>query len=155
MCDERDPASITRRELAVGAASVVGLSIVGCAGTAKKFEPKTVEATDGIVELDTAEFPDLVTAGGMVAVRPAGERKPVLVMRIENDRFRVFSLQCTHLGCTLRWDDASQSLACPCHGSRFDDAGRVLEGPAKRSLDEYESRLMGTRLQFKLPPKEA
>jgi Rieske Fe-S protein len=161
MCDERDPASITRRDLALGAASVASvaslpiLSIMGCAGNAKKFETKTVQATDGIVELDTAEYPDLVTPGGMVAVKPAGERKPVLVMRIENDQFRVLSLACTHLGCALRWDDTAQALACPCHGSRFDDAGRVLQGPAKRSLDQYESRVMGTRLQFKLPAREA
>lgn len=148
MCDERDPASITRRELAVGAASLV---VVGCAGKAQKFDPKPVPVTEGLVELDTAEYPDLVTAGGMVALKPAGVKKPVLVMRIENDRFRVLSLQCTHLGCTLRWDDTSQNLACPCHGSRFDDAGRVLQGPAKRQLDEYPSEAWGTRVRFKVP----
>jgi Rieske Fe-S protein len=154
MCDERDPAGPTRRELAVGAASLAILPMipmVGCAGNAKKFEAKRVEAKDGFVELDTKDYPDLVTPGGMVALEPSGQKKPVLVMRIENDRFRVLSLECTHLGCTLRWDDTTQGLACACHGSRFDDAGRVLEGPAKRSLDEYPSQLSGTRLQFKLP----
>lgn len=147
MSDDEPPV-LTRRELVGAAASLV---VLGCAGNAKKFDAKPVPVTEGIVEIDTAEFPDLVTAGGMIALRPSGS-KPVLVMRVENDRFRVLPLQCTHLGCTLRWDDVAQVLACPCHGSRFDDAGRVLEGPAKRSLDELESQvLMGTRLQFKAP----
>ena len=44
------------------------------------------------------------------------------------------SLTCTHLGCTLRWNAAETSWDCPCHGSRFDHDGVVLEGPAVRDL---------------------
>ena len=42
------------------------------------------------------------------------------------------SLVCTHLGCTVTV--SASDLACPCHGSRFDRQGRVLSGPADRSL---------------------
>lgn len=42
------------------------------------------------------------------------------------------SLVCTHLGCTVTVSAAE--LACPCHGSVFDRQGRVLKGPADRSL---------------------
>ena len=41
---------------------------------------------------------------------------------------------CTHLGCTVTWDQAAQALACPCHGSRFDALGQVIQGPARRPL---------------------
>ncbi|MBQ4578293.1 MAG: FAD-dependent oxidoreductase [Clostridia bacterium] len=38
--------------------------------------------------------------------------------------------RCPHLGCALRWNAAERSWDCPCHGSRFDEAGRLLDGPA-------------------------
>jgi Rieske Fe-S protein len=44
------------------------------------------------------------------------------------------SLRCTHLGCLLRFNGAERSWDCPCHGSRFDVTGSVLEGPAVRPL---------------------
>lgn len=41
---------------------------------------------------------------------------------------------CTHLGGTLRWNDAERSWDCPLHGSRFAEDGDVIEGPAVRPL---------------------
>jgi len=38
--------------------------------------------------------------------------------------------RCPHLGCALKWNKAEHSWDCPCHGSRFDGDGKVLEGPA-------------------------
>lgn len=42
--------------------------------------------------------------------------------------------RCPHLGCALRWNAAEHSWDCPCHGSRFDERGRLLDNPANGSL---------------------
>lgn len=43
--------------------------------------------------------------------------------------------RCPHLGCRLAFNPAEQSWDCPCHGSRFDYTGRLLDGPAMQDLE--------------------
>lgn len=42
--------------------------------------------------------------------------------------------RCTHMGCKLEWNETEQSWDCPCHGSRYDADGKLLDNPAKRDL---------------------
>lgn len=42
--------------------------------------------------------------------------------------------RCPHLGCALKWNSAERSWDCPCHGSRFDCDGKVLDNPANGDL---------------------
>lgn len=42
--------------------------------------------------------------------------------------------RCPHLGCALKWNNAERSWDCPCHGSRFDKHGKVLDNPANGDL---------------------
>lgn len=46
--------------------------------------------------------------------------------------FTAISMKCTHLGCTV--DKSGESFECPCHGSRFDENGKLMRGPATRDL---------------------
>jgi Rieske Fe-S protein len=48
------------------------------------------------------------------------------------------SVRCTHLGCDVRFNFAERSWDCPCHGSRFDVDGAVLEGPAVDPLERRD-----------------
>lgn len=40
--------------------------------------------------------------------------------------------RCPHLGCALKWNPAEHSWDCPCHGSRFDENGKLLDTPAQK-----------------------
>ncbi len=45
------------------------------------------------------------------------------------------SKRCPHMGCALKWNSAEHSWDCPCHGSRFDENGILLDNPANRNLN--------------------
>jgi Rieske Fe-S protein len=45
------------------------------------------------------------------------------------------SAVCTHRGCVVEWNAVEKSWDCPCHGSRFDYDGHILQGPAQRELE--------------------
>lgn len=42
--------------------------------------------------------------------------------------------RCPHLGCALKWNSAEHSWDCACHGSRFDESGKMLDNPANGDL---------------------
>ncbi|MFD7658689.1 FAD-dependent oxidoreductase [Actinosynnema sp. NPDC059797] len=56
----------------------------------------------------------------------------------EDGGVHAVSARCTHLGCLVRFNDAERSWDCPCHGSRFDVDGNVLEGPATEPLERHD-----------------
>ena len=59
----------------------------------------------------------------------------VAAWRDEGGALHAVSARCTHLGCDVHWNPAERSWDCPCHGSRFDCDGLVLEGPATTPLE--------------------
>jgi glycine/D-amino acid oxidase-like deaminating enzyme/nitrite reductase/ring-hydroxylating ferredoxin subunit len=68
------------------------------------------------------------------AVIVEGVRK-LAVYRDERGDLHRMSAVCPHLGCIVAWNPAASTWDCPCHGSRFDKSGSVINGPAARNLD--------------------
>lgn len=64
------------------------------------------------------------------------------VYRTEEGELKACSAVCTHLGCIVHWNNAEKSWDCPCHGSRFDTDGEVLEGPALKALSPVGSKII-------------
>jgi len=54
----------------------------------------------------------------------------------ENSKIEDFGINavCTHLGCVVPWNQAENKFMCPCHGSQYNNQGKVVRGPAPLSL---------------------
>jgi cytochrome b6-f complex iron-sulfur subunit len=91
------------------------------------------------------------SAGSLVVAGPSDAFTPSSVtafpagrfylVRLADGGFLAVNRQCTHLGCSVPWDEASGRFACPCHASAFDLRGDVLAPPAPRPLDLFAVRI--------------
>jgi cytochrome b6-f complex iron-sulfur subunit len=61
----------------------------------------------------------------------------LFLIRRDDGGFLALSLTCTHLGCSVIWEEAKNRFICPCHSSAFDKSGNVINSPAPRALDYY------------------
>ena len=72
-------------------------------------------------------------APGSGAVMRRGLHK-VAVYKDPQDGVHECSAVCPHMGCVVQWNSLEQTWDCPCHGSRFDGMGGVVNGPANVGL---------------------
>lgn len=56
------------------------------------------------------------------------------VYRDKDDKYYFVSTKCPHLGCSLEWNQNELTWDCPCHGSRFDYRGNLINNPAMRDV---------------------
>jgi cytochrome b6-f complex iron-sulfur subunit len=85
--------------------------------------------------------------GGKVNAGRVEEFPPGTVSRIQKGRFYISRLEdgglialwqrCTHLGCTVPWQEELQRFHCPCHSSIFTPTGMLISGPAPRPMDLF------------------
>jgi len=69
--------------------------------------------------------------------------RPVLLIRVNETKWRAFGATCTHLNCTVQYRSESQQIWCACHNGFYDLNGRVVSGPPPRPLDEFVVRARG------------
>jgi glycine/D-amino acid oxidase-like deaminating enzyme/nitrite reductase/ring-hydroxylating ferredoxin subunit len=87
---------------------------------------------------DVASLGEIPSASG--AIVREGLSK-ICVYRDEHGQLHKHSAVCPHLGCIVSWNGAEHSWDCPCHGSRFDPYGRVIQGPAIGDLAAVEEKV--------------
>lgn len=71
---------------------------------------------------------------------------PCWVRRVEGGEFQVFAINCTHLGCPVRWFPQSRLFMCPCHGGAYYEDGSRASGPPPRGLFQYEYEIRDGQL---------
>jgi menaquinol-cytochrome c reductase iron-sulfur subunit len=64
------------------------------------------------------------------------------------DSFIAFEVNCTHLGCPVRWLPKADLFMCPCHGGVYYDDGRVAAGPPPKPLFRYPTRVRGGQVEI-------
>ena len=73
--------------------------------------------------------------GGIVSL----QGNKVAAYRHDDGTLEAVSAVCTHLACVVKFNAAEKTWDCPCHGSRFDLHGKVINGPATRDLSKHET----------------
>ena len=67
-------------------------------------------------------------------------------------RLVAFSINCTHLGCPVRWEPEANLFMCPCHGGVYYRDGSVAGGPPPRALPRYRVRLRNGEVEIMAEP---
>lgn len=123
---------LTRRQLLQAGAGVAAGLAAGLTGVSLSRRDAPAAVRDD---------PELVTGDGRwVEVGSVDDVPPGSALRFSTAAFdgfvvndggdiRALSSACTHMGCTLRFRPDHGDLRCPCHGARFDLAGRLANGP--------------------------
>ncbi|MCD8354969.1 MAG: FAD-dependent oxidoreductase [Clostridia bacterium] len=68
--------------------------------------------------------------GGIVKIKG----KKIGAYKDEHGKVYLVSVRCPHLGCELAWNPQENTWDCPCHGSRFDYTGKLINGPAQKDI---------------------
>lgn len=162
--DESSDSLFTRRHLlmavsvaAGGLASVaVGLPMVGflLAPLFRKQPPvwravgSLTKFPVGQTEKVTFEDSSSIAWGGQDSETAAWLR------RVDENTFEAFSVECTHLGCPVRWEASAELFMCPCHGGVYYKDGQVAAGPPPHSLQQFPVRILNNVVEVewrKLP----
>lgn len=72
--------------------------------------------------------------------------------RDSEDKFIAFSVNCTHLGCPVRWLQTAELFMCPCHGGVYYKDGTVAAGPPPHPLTRFEVRVANGQVEIKAAP---
>jgi len=102
---------------------------------------------------------DDITFSGWLESHALGDRQLVqglkgdatyLIVENGNKEIRDYGINavCTHLGCVVPWNKAANKFMCPCHGSQYDETGKVVRGPAPLSLALAHISDVGGKVTF-------
>ncbi len=101
----------------------------------KDFFKHNAEVTKHLIKdrfaMDDTPIEKLAPGEGCVHASLAA---PKAYYRDYDGRLTEMSAVCPHMKCVVHWNDVQKTFDCPCHGSRFDTKGEVIEGPALHGL---------------------
>jgi Rieske Fe-S protein len=140
---------LSRREFCAGACQVASCATFATLASACSGDESPTSPSGGTSQLPilTGQFANsrvqVVTTGSALAnVDGAALIESIagvfLVTRTSASTFSAIDATCTHEGCTVNGVNGA-IYVCPCHGSRYNRSGQVVNGPARASLRQYSS----------------
>ncbi|MEO7084029.1 MAG: Rieske 2Fe-2S domain-containing protein [Gemmatimonadaceae bacterium] len=147
---------LTRISLALGAGAAALAAIPAVAYVIGPTMKRDVEVWRDVGPVDQFEIGSTVqvTIDSPAANDWAGvsERMGAWLRRVNATDFAAFSINCTHLGCPVRWMQSANLFMCPCHGGVFYADGTVAAGPPEQPLAHHLVRVSAGRVQMSTRP---
>ena len=90
-----------------------------------------------------------VSAGKVQDLKPNSGKivkfgsRPALLIRVNETEWRAYSAICTHLNCTVQFQESTRQIWCACHNGYYDLNGKVVSGPPPRPLEDYAVHIRG------------
>lgn len=128
------------------ALAALGLTLTSCDSSAMEGDPGpdlgnggssgetgiVVSGNTITLDLTGSQASAVAAAGGFLFIQSA----QALVVNLDGQTIRAFTSVCTHQQCDINRFQ-SDEFVCPCHGSRFDTRGQVVQGPANAPLRQF------------------
>jgi cytochrome b6-f complex iron-sulfur subunit len=137
--------------------AVTGTALGALYPVVKYFIPPSAGGAGGGVIAKDALGNDVIVSE-FLASHNAGDRTlaqglkgdPTYIV-VQNDQTLAsygINAVCTHLGCVVPWNSNENKFMCPCHGSQYDSAGKVVRGPAPLSLALVHATVQDDKVAF-------
>ena len=137
--------------------SITGVALGALYPVVKYFIPPSSGSGSGGVTAKDALGNDIIVSE-YLETHPAGDRQlaqglkgdPTYVVIKDDGQIANYGINavCTHLGCVVPWNTSENKFMCPCHGSQYDETGKVVRGPAPLSLALANAEVQDDKLVF-------
>jgi cytochrome b6-f complex iron-sulfur subunit len=150
---EKEAACTSRREFVRYAGAGVLLAALGVTLTSCSENASITDSGGGsggggsagvlvqgnVITIDLNQATTLASAGGFLFIGQA----QTIVVNVDGSTIRAFTSVCTHEQCNVTQFTGS-TFVCPCHGSRYNTSGQVVQGPALLALTEFSVSRSGS-----------
>jgi cytochrome b6-f complex iron-sulfur subunit len=131
-----------------GLASSLPVALAACSPKTEKSQSSTMpKRADGFQSVGTVA--ELNQKGQLLNKQFAGGSVLVVSNPANPKTIAAVNPICTHKGCTVEWKAGKKAFVCPCHKAEFSLDGKVLQGPAKKSLSTYNAKIEGDSVLVK------
>lgn len=112
------------------------------AGGTTLFSPFPIKADTSAVWVPVGPAGSFIKGTWTRITLPAAQHKAVVyISHTADDSFLALSARCTHKGCEVEWDGDTHEFVCPCHNGRFDAQGKRTDGPPRKPLPTFPTKV--------------